>query len=221
MPLAEMTIAGIFDCGQLLRFGGGRRSSVNRSVQNAQSCRSCTRMPAPSLGRVVMIGRPVRRLLVARLRLHLRIELAQPLGVPRERLDRHRAVDEHRQHRDAPLLFEPLQPVEQLLDAADRERRDDDAPAALGRLRDDPPPAARRRRPARARDRRRSIRPAGSPPPATIVGSGRTGRPNRPRSPPKRIVRPPDLTRAYDDPSRCPALMNSTSTPAATGIGRS
>ena len=74
----------------------------------------------------------VRGLVVAHLRLQLGIELVQPLGVPRQRLHRHRAVDEDRQHRNPLLLFEPANPVEELLDPADREGRDHELAAALG-----------------------------------------------------------------------------------------
>ena len=86
--------------------------------------------------------------------------------------------------------LEPPQPVDQLLDAADGERRDDQLAAALSGLGDDLGQASPRRRPARARDRRRSTRPAGSPPRPPSSGSGSTGLPKRPRSPPKRMVLP-------------------------------
>ena len=95
------------------------------------------RVLAPRLCGVVMIGRPVRSLVVAGIRLHLRVELANPLRIPRQRFERHRTVDEHGEHRDATLLLEPLQPVEQLLDAADGKRRDDDAAASPGGGRND------------------------------------------------------------------------------------
>ena len=95
----------------------------NRWVQNAHSVAFLPRLRAPALARLVR-GRTVRRHLVALLGLQLGIELVDALGIPRQRLDRHRAVDEHRQHGDPLLVFQPLDPVEQLLDAADRKRRE-------------------------------------------------------------------------------------------------
>ena len=88
-------------------------------------------MALPRLARIVVIGRTVRRLLVTDLWLHVGIELPEPLGVTGERVNRHRAVDKHRQHGNPLLHLEPLQPVNELLDPTDRERRNDDPAAAL------------------------------------------------------------------------------------------
>ena len=55
-------------------------------------------------------------------RLHVRIELVQALRVELQRPGSHRAVDVHRQRGNPLRLFEMFQPVDDLLDAADRER---------------------------------------------------------------------------------------------------
>ena len=184
------------------------RSAVSipplRRQRGIARCRKCRRRVPASAVPASDVGGTRRRSIVRRrvvplLGLHLGIELVHALGVARQRGRRHRAVDEDRQHRDAILRLEPPQPIEQLFDAADRERRDDQLAAALEPSSARSRPAARRRRPARARDRRRWTRPAGSRPRSTGVGSGSTGRPKRPRSPPKRIVRPSMCMRTYDD----------------------
>ena len=89
-------------------------------------------MLAALLAWIGAVGATVRRFLVALFRLHLGIELAHALGVAAERFGRHRAVDEHGQHGNPPLVFEPLEPVEHLLDAADGKRGNDHLAAALG-----------------------------------------------------------------------------------------
>ena len=106
----------------------------NRSVQNAHSLPLMVGVPAAGVRLIVVIGGSVRRLVVMRLRLQFGIQLVKPLRVARQRLDGHRAVQEHREHGYAPLLFQPLQPVDQLFDPPDRERRDDHPPAAPGRV---------------------------------------------------------------------------------------
>ena len=89
-------IAGLFRLGHLLRFRRGRNRLEPLRAKDTELPLG-PRMPAPSLGRVVMIGRTVGSLLVAAIRVHLRIELADPLGIPGERLDCHRAVDQDRE----------------------------------------------------------------------------------------------------------------------------
>ena len=69
--------------------------------------------------------RVVGSLLIAELRLQLRVELVQTFGVARQRGRGHRAVDEYRQYRDAARDLEPPQPVDQLLHPPDGERRND------------------------------------------------------------------------------------------------
>ena len=86
---------------ELLRFRGRRDGAETVGAERADAA---ARAPpargasAPARARLV-----VRRLVVALLRLQLGIELVQPLGVARQRLHRHRAVDEDRQHRNALL----------------------------------------------------------------------------------------------------------------------
>ena len=90
---------------------------------------------APADGRGTRGGGVMRRAIVALLGLHLRIELVHALGVARQRRAGHRTVHEHRQDRDPLLRLEPLQPVDQLLDAPDGEGRDDQLAAACSRSR--------------------------------------------------------------------------------------
>ena len=132
MPLDEMTIAGMRDCVSC--FDSCADAIVRkRSVQNAQSWRSCRACSRRSLA--ASCAPPVvRRLLVAVLRLQLRIELVDALGVA---ASASAAIGLSTNTGSTGIrfsLFEPLDPVEQLLDAADRERRDDQLAAALGRL---------------------------------------------------------------------------------------
>ncbi len=131
MPLAEMTIAGIFDCVSC--FDSAADEIVrNRSVQNAQSWRSLRACWRRRSGGSSWSAGPCGALSSRCFGLHLRIELAQPLGVRASASMAIGLSTNTGQDRDALLLFEPLQPVEQLFDPADRERRDDDPAAALG-----------------------------------------------------------------------------------------
>ena len=59
------------------------------------------------------------------------------MGVELKGARSHGAVDEHRQHGDAALVLESLQPVDHFLDATDRERRNDQLAASRGDRRDD------------------------------------------------------------------------------------
>ena len=136
MPLDEMTIAGIFELVSSFDSAGRRDRPEALGAERAELPFLARVLAAPV--RVLVRRGAERRLLVVLFRLHLGVELAQALGVARQRLDRHRAVDEHRQHRDAAFFFEPLQPVQQLLDPAHGERRDDHAAAAPDGLLDDP-----------------------------------------------------------------------------------
>ena len=116
IPLEAMTIAGLPDATSSIDCCGDA-TVVIRVVANALT---------PWRGRH-----------------HVGVELVGPVRVELQRARRHRAVDVDRQHRNAPRVFEPLQPVEHLLDAPDRERRDDQLAAALGGVVDDAgqPPA--------------------------------------------------------------------------------
>ena len=69
--------------------------------------------------------------------LHVGIELAAAAAVVAQGLGRHGTVEEDRLHGDPALLLETANPVEHFLDAPDRERRDDESPAALHRVTDD------------------------------------------------------------------------------------
>ena len=62
------------------------------------------------------------------------VELVAAARVELQRLDGHRAVDIDRLHRDSLLLLEPLQPVQHLFDASDRERGNDELASARMRL---------------------------------------------------------------------------------------
>ena len=73
----------------------------------------------------------MRRLFVALFWPHFGVELLYALGVPAERFCRHRAVDEHGENRNASFVFEPLDPVQHFLDAANGKRGDDDLAAAI------------------------------------------------------------------------------------------
>ena len=68
----------------------------NFSVQNAQLA-LLVRLAAAALD--VSRGRPVWRLVVG-VGLKIGIQLLDALGITRQRLQGHRAVDKHRQHRD-------------------------------------------------------------------------------------------------------------------------
>ena len=95
-------------------------------------------MLAPAVRRFPARRWPEWRFVVTLLGLHVHVELAQPLRVPTESIDCHRAVDEDRQDRDATLLFEAFQPVEELLDTTHREGRNNHPATAADSLLDDP-----------------------------------------------------------------------------------
>ena len=61
---------------------------------------------------------------------HLRVEFGDTGRVVPKRVDGHRAIDVHRHHRNFSLVLEPPQPVQQLFDAADGKRRNDQLAAA-------------------------------------------------------------------------------------------
>ena len=121
--------------GQLLRLLGIGDDAEPLGAEDAHLA-LLHRLAAPDVGGMGR-GRVVRRLVVALLRPHLRIELVHALRVARERGRRHRAVHENREHRDPLLRLQALHPVEELLDAADRERRDDQLAAPLRGVVDD------------------------------------------------------------------------------------
>ena len=123
-------------------------------------------------------------------------------------VDRHRAVEEDGQRRDAARVLELAERPEELLRAADRERRDEERAAARRR------PRARRARaspPRRARacGRRRSTRRAARRPRGTSSGSRRIGRSQRPRSPEKTSVVPPSRSSTVAAPRMWPARRKS------------
>src|SRR6476620_2677050 len=99
---------------QLLGLGSRRDRTESLGAEHTELA-LVAGMALTVLPRVVVIGWPVRRLLVARLRLHFGIELPQPLGVTGESVHRHGTVEEHWQHGNPLFLFEPLQPVNELL----------------------------------------------------------------------------------------------------------
>ena len=130
IPLDEMTIAGMRDCVSC--FDSALDSMArNRVVQNVHTRRSRSAW-ARRFGCGSCAFSSYGRLPVALLRLQIGVELVDALGVARERLQRHRAVEEHRQNRDPLLIFEPADPVQQLLDAPDGKGRDDQLAAAFG-----------------------------------------------------------------------------------------
>ena len=129
MPLDEMTMAGMRDCVSC--FDSALDSMARkRVVQNAHIRRSCsawTRRFCCGSCAVSSCGAFSSRFSGC----SSGIELVDALLVARERLERHGAVEEHRQHRNALLLFEPADPVQDFLDPADGERRDDQLAAAF------------------------------------------------------------------------------------------
>ena len=124
-----MMMAGILDCVSCLD-SAAVEIVRKRSVQNAQTCRSCWAWRRRSCGSILVIGRAMRRFLITRLGVHFRIELGKALLISRQRVHSHRAVDENGQDRNPLLFLEPLQPVQQFFDAADRKRGDDDPATA-------------------------------------------------------------------------------------------
>src|SRR5690606_6263256 len=59
------------------------------------------------------------------------VEFVDTAGVHLQRSARHRTVDIDRQHGNAFLVFEAADPVDQLLDAAERKGRNDDLAATI------------------------------------------------------------------------------------------
>ena len=67
----------------------------------------------------------------------IRIELGRPARIEAHRRARHRTVDENGQNRDPLRFLQMFQPVQDLLDATDRKRGNDELSAAARALVDD------------------------------------------------------------------------------------
>ncbi len=149
---------------------------------------------------------------------HLVAALRERAPVDAQRGQRHRAVDEDRQPRDAAGFGQRAQLEQHDLGAVHGERGDHDHAAARRRLAHRRGQLAPARRPRRARDRRRSTRSASSRRRAPAREGAAAGAPVRPRSPltTRRRSGGPSSSSVTDAaPRMCPARVSARRTPGA------